>query len=65
MSKVKVYQYTVWDQLKGVSVKRRHMATRHFIELSEGTADVTTEREIDESLIDSAGQADIEIQPLS
>ena len=65
MGKVKVYQFKVWDQTKGEGVIAPRMGTRQCVDMAKGKIIIGTEREIDSSMIDGNGQADIKIQPLT
>jgi hypothetical protein len=62
MTKLKVYQYKMWDHVAGENKISPRMATRQFIEMAGGQI-VSTEREVDSSMVDNIGQADIDIQP--
>jgi hypothetical protein len=55
----------VWDQTKGEGVIAPRMGTRQCVDMAKGKIIAGTEREIDSSMVDGNGQADIKIQPLA
>jgi hypothetical protein len=63
MPMVKVYQFEVWDGQTGRNVKAMRMATRECIKKARGTVIERTEREVDASMVNAEGLADISIQP--
>ena len=63
MNKTEVFQFTVWDHQAGSAKVAAHMATRGFIEMAKGTIVEGSRREIDSSLVDENGKADISVQP--
>jgi hypothetical protein len=63
MSKTEVFQFTVWDHQAGSAKLVAHMATRRFIDMAKGTIVEGSRREIDSSLVDENGKADIGVQP--
>ena len=63
MNKIKVYQWQKWDQSTGREQTAPRMATRAFIRMARGEPVEKTEMEIDASLLDANGQADISVQP--
>jgi hypothetical protein len=63
MRKVKVYKFAIWDQQRGAHRIAPRMGTRRFIKAAGGIALEETEREVNASLIDGNGQADISVQP--
>lgn len=63
MSKTEVFQFTVWDHRSGATKVAAHMATRGFIKMAKGTIVEGSRREIDSSLVDQDGKADISVQP--
>jgi hypothetical protein len=65
MNKVKVYKFRKYDASRDKHTLAPRMATRQFIEMARGEIIANTEREIDGSLIDENGQAEIKIQPMS
>jgi hypothetical protein len=64
MSKVKVYKFEVWNQATGMNKVALRMATRECIAMARGRIIEGTEREINSSLLNENGQADISIQPI-
>jgi hypothetical protein len=63
MSKTEVFQFTVRDHHADSPKVGAHMATRRFIEMAKGTVVEGSRREIDSSLVDKDGKADISVQP--
>ena len=63
MSKIKVYKFKVWDQKEGENRIAPRMGTPQFIKMSGGTIIDGTETEIDASMVDGNGQANISVQP--
>lgn len=63
MTKTEVFQFTVLDHQAGSPKLAAHMATRRFIEMAKGTIVEGSRREIDGSLVDENGKADISVQP--
>jgi hypothetical protein len=63
MSKTEVFQFEAWDQAAGATKTAAHMATREFIQMAKGAIIEGSGREIDSSLIDGNGKADISVQP--
>jgi hypothetical protein len=63
MSKTEVFEFTVWDHQSGAAKVAAHMATKRFIEMAKGAIVEGSGREIDNSLVDENGKADISVQP--
>jgi hypothetical protein len=63
MSKTEVYQFEVRDHAAGTTKLAAHMGTREFIKTAKGTIVEGSGREVDNSLVDENGKADISVQP--
>ena len=63
MSRMEVFQFTVWDHQAGSTKVAAHMATRRFIEMAKGIIVEGSRREVDGSLVDENGKADVSVQP--
>jgi hypothetical protein len=63
MNKIEVFQFEVRDHATGATKIAAHMATRDFIKTAKGAIVEGSGREVESSLVDENGKADIRVQP--